>query len=400
MAATRYVIVGGGLAAASAIEGIRELDQEGQIVLLTAEKELPYHRPPLSKSFLAGKDQVESVRVHDASWYRDSRVRVRLGQTAKSVHMGKQGVTLESGERVSYDRLILATGSRPRRLNAPGVDTPGVMYLRTIQDSFALRGQLGDGARLVLVGGGFIGMEVAATARHLGTQVTVLEAGPVLYRSFADQQLSGFFQKLLESQGVVVHTGTRVNRFRALDDKLAAVVADDGEEFPADLALIGVGAEPNTEWLANAGFSIDRGGVVVNVRLETNGPNVWAAGDIARFPDPVTKQPRRLEHWDNALAQGKQAGRNAAGAEESYAHQSAFFSDLLDVTINVLGDTDKPDRVELRGTTDTDAPNFTALFIKGFRLAGGVMVNLNSVDRSKEFDELQRHIAAGTVPQG
>jgi 3-phenylpropionate/trans-cinnamate dioxygenase ferredoxin reductase subunit len=399
MAATRYVIVGGGLAAASAIEGIRGLDREGEIVLLTSEKELPYHRPPLSKSFLAGKDQVETVRVHDASWYRDSRVRVRLGQTAKSVHMGKQGVTLESGERVSYDRLVLATGSRPRRLNAPGVDTPGVRYLRTIQDSFALRSQLGDGVRLVLVGGGFIGMEVAATARHLGTQVTLLEGGPVLYRSFADQQLSAFFQKLLESQGVVVHTGTRINRFRALDDRLAAVVADDGEEFPADLALIGVGAEPNTEWLANSGFSIDRGGVVVNVRLETNGPNVWAAGDIARFPDPITKQPRRLEHWDNALAQGKQAGRNAAGADESYTHQSAFFSDLLDVTINVLGDTDRPDRVEIRGTTDTDAPNFTALFIKSFRLAGAVMVNLNSVDRSQQFDQLQRHIAAGTVPQ-
>ncbi|MDO8666919.1 MAG: FAD/NAD(P)-binding oxidoreductase, partial [Gemmatimonadales bacterium] len=165
------------------------------------------------------------------------------------------------------------------------------------------------------------------------------------------------------------------------------------------VAVVGVGAEPNTDWLATSGFSIERGAVIVNVRLETAGKNVWAAGDITRFPDPVTKQPRRLEHWDNAFAQGKQAGRNMAGAAEPYTHQSTFFSDLLDITINVLGETDHPDSVQIRGSTDVNAPSLTALYVRGFRLTGAVMVNLNSEDRAADFEKLQKHITAGTVPE-
>lgn len=399
MAETQYVIVGGGLAAASAIEGIRELDKEGPITLLTSERELPYHRPPLSKTFLAGKDQVEKVRVHEAAWYPKNKVTVRMGQTAKSVHLGKQGVTLETGDRVPYDRLLVATGCRARKLNAPGADTPGLLYLRTLQDCYALRNAIKPGTKVVAVGGSFIGMEVAATARHLGAEVTVLEIGPTVYPRFSDPTLSAFFQKLLESQGITVRTQTRVSRFRAQDGKLAAVVADDGEQIPADVAVVGVGAEPNTDWLATSGFSIERGAVIVNVRLETAGKNVWAAGDITRFPDPVTKQPRRLEHWDNAFAQGKQAGRNMAGAAEPYTHQSAFFSDLLDITINVLGETDHPDSVQIRGSIDVNAPSLTALYVRGFRLTGAVMVNLNSEDRAGEFEKLQKHITAATVPE-
>jgi 3-phenylpropionate/trans-cinnamate dioxygenase ferredoxin reductase subunit len=398
MAETQYVIVGGGLAAVSAIEGIRELDKTGPITLVTAERELPYHRPPLSKTFLAGKDGVETVRVHEAAWYPENKVRVRLNQLARSVHISRQSVALESGERVEYDKLLVATGCAAKRLNAPGVDTPGVMYLRTLQDCYALRAAIKPDLNVVTVGGGFVGMEVAATARHLGAQVTVVEVGPSLYRAFSSPELSAFFQRVLESQGITVRTGTRVSRFRAEDGRLAAVVADDGEQIPADVAVVGVGAEPNTEWLASSGFSIDRGGLIVNLRLETPGKDVWAAGDIARFPDPVTRQPRRLEHWGNALAQGKQAGRNMAGAGEPYLHQSAFFSDIFDITINVLGDTENPDSVEVRGEMDLAAPHFTALYVKGTRLAGAVTVNLNTADRAQEFDDLQRSIREGTIP--
>jgi 3-phenylpropionate/trans-cinnamate dioxygenase ferredoxin reductase subunit len=398
MAETQYVIVGGGLAAVSAIEGIRELDKTGPITLLTAERELPYHRPPLSKSFLAGRDGVEAVRVHEAAWYPENKVRVRLNQVAKSVHISRQSIALESGERVEYDKLLLATGCAAKKLNAPGVDTPGVMYLRTLQDCYALRAAIKPGVHVVSVGGGFVGMEVAATARHMGAQVTVVEVGPSLYRGFASPDLSAFFQRVLESQGITVRTGTRVSRFRAQDEKLAAVVADDGEQIPADLAVVGVGAEPNTQWLASSGFSIDRGGLIVNLRLETPGKDVWAAGDIARFPDPVTKQPRRLEHWGNALAQGKQAGRNMAGAGEPYLHQSAFFSDIFDITINVLGDTENADSVEVRGDMDPASPQFTALYAKESRLVGAVTVNLNTADRAAELDDLQRHIRERTIP--
>ena len=398
MADTRYVIVGGGLAAASAVEGIRELDSKGPITIISAERELPYHRPPLSKSFLQGKDTVEAIRVHDAAWYRDQKVRVRLGQTARSVHMGKQGVTLTTGDRVQYDRLLLATGSSPRKINAPGVDTPGVFYLRTLEDCYALRRAMKPKMKLVLVGGGFVGMEVAASARHLGLDVTVLEMGPVVYRAFASPEISAFFTDVLKSQGVTVKTGKRVARFNAAGGKLAGVQTEDGEQVPADIALVGAGAEPNTGWLATSGFEIDRGGLVVNVRLEAPNDNVFAAGDIARVPDPVTRQPRRLEHWGNALAQGKLAGRNMAGAEEPFTQQAAFFSDMFDITLNVLGDTDAPDAVEIRGSTDTAQPHFTALYARGGRLMGAVMVNLNSEDRSAEFDALQKHIAAGTMP--
>jgi 3-phenylpropionate/trans-cinnamate dioxygenase ferredoxin reductase subunit len=396
---TRYVIVGGGLAATSAIEGIRELDKDGEIVLLAAERELPYNRPPLSKGYLAGREQGESVRIHEPAWYRSHGVRVKLGQVAGSVHRKKRSVTLESGERESYDRLLLSTGSRARRLNAPGADSAGIVHLRTLGDSGQLRALLKPGVRLVCVGGGFVGMEVAAAAKELGADVAVLESGPQVFRAFADAALGGYFQRLLESRGIVVRPNVRVTRFRAADGRVAAVEGEQNDQYPADVVVVGVGAEPNTEWLANSGLAIDRGGVVVNLRLEAQCEDIWGAGDIARFPDPVTKQPRRLEHWDNALWQGKQAGRNMAGAAEPYTHQSVFFSDLFDVTVNVLGDTDRPDRVAIVGAADVTAPHFTAYYIRARKLAGAVLVNLNTADRTAEFDELQRHLREGTTPE-
>ena len=399
MADIQYLIVGGGLAAASAIEGIREVDKKGAISVVTAERELPYHRPPLSKSFLAGKESVDAVRVHEASWYRDQKVRVRLGQTAKSVHIGKQGITLDTGERMDYDRLLIATGSAARKLAVPGADAPGILYLRTLADCYALRTAVKPGTKLVIVGGGFVGMEVGATARHLGAQVTVLEMGPVVYRAFASPEISAFFQNVLQSQGVTVKTNKRVARFLATGGKLSAVQTEDGEQIPADIALVGVGSEPNTGWLATSGFSIDRGALIVNVRLETAGKYVWAAGDVTRFPDPVTHQPRRLEHWGNAMAQGKQAGRNMAGAAEPFTSQAAFFSDMFDITLNVLGETDGADKVTIRGSVDPAMPKFTALYTKVNRLMGAVMVNLNAEDRAAEFEALQKHIAAGTIPE-
>lgn len=395
----RYVIVGGGLAAASAVEGIRELDKDGEITVISGERELPYHRPPLSKGYLAGREQPETLRVHNATWYRDNRVRYRLGVEAKSVHQKKQSVTLASGERLSYDRLLLATGSRARPFPVPGADTPGVFTLRTVGDCVALKAALKPGVNLVVAGGSFVGMEVAATASDLGARVTVLEMGPTVYGRFANPALSEFFQQLLQSHGIVVRTGVRVARIRAAGGQLAGVTTETGEQIDANLVVAGVGAEPNTGWLANAGFSIEGGGIVVNLRLETSAPNVWGAGDIARFPDPVTRQPRRLEHWDNALMQGKQAGRNMAGAAENYVHLSAFFSDLFDVTINVVGDTDRPDAVEIRGGTDVAAPCFTALYTREHKLAGAVMVNLVTADRTAEFDRLQRGILGGTLPE-
>lgn len=396
---TRYVIVGGGLAATSAIEGIRELDKDGEIVLLAAERELPYHRPPLSKGYLAGREQGESVRIHEPAWYRSNGVRVKLGQVAGSVHRKKRSVTLESGERESYDRLLLSTGSRARRLNAPGADSAGIVHLRTLGEGGQLRAVVKPGVRLVCVGGGFVGMEVAAVAKELGADVTVLESGPSVFRAFADAALGGFFQQLLESHGIVVRPNVRVTRFRAANGRVAAVQGEQNDQYPADVVVVGVGAEPNTEWLANSGLAIDRGGVVVNLRLEAQCEDIWGAGDIARFPDPVTKQPRRLEHWDNALWQGKQAGRNMAGAAEPYTHQSVFFSDLFDVTVNVLGDTDRPDRVEIVGAADVTAPQFTAYYIRARKLAGAVLVNRGTADRTAEFDDLQRHLREGTTPE-
>ena len=394
MAAIQYVLVGGGLAAASAVEGIRELDKTGVITILAAERDLPYHRPPLSKGYLAGKEPLESVRIHDAAWYRDQRVRVRLGARAKSVHIGKQGVTLESGERVPYDRLLIATGSSARKLSVPGADLHGLLYLRTLLDSTELKRSITPGRKLVIVGGGFVGMEVAATARALGAFVTVLEAGPVVYRAFASPDISAFFEKLLSSHGVGVRTNKQVERFLG-STSISAVQTRDGEQIPADIALVGVGAEPNTGWLATSGFSIDRGALIVNVRLETPAKNVWAAGDIARFVDPVSRQPRRLEHWDNAQAQGKHAGRNMAGANEPYTHQSAFFSDMFDLTINVFGETEQPEKVEIRGSMDLAQPSFTALYTRAGKLVGAATVNRASEDRSAEFESLQKAIVSG-----
>ena len=229
---TRYLIVGGGLAAASAVEGIRELDPDGEIVVTSAERELPYHRPPLSKGYLAGREQLEAVRVHDALWYRDNRVRYRLGVEAKSVHMGKCSVTLKNGERLPYDRLLVCTGSRARHLNVPGTDVPGFFLLRTLADSTALKAALKPGVKVVLVGGSFVGMEVAATARGLGAEVTVLEMGQTVYGRFTDPTLSDFFKRYLENHGVVVKTNVRVARIKAARGKVVGVASETGRSSP------------------------------------------------------------------------------------------------------------------------------------------------------------------------
>jgi 3-phenylpropionate/trans-cinnamate dioxygenase ferredoxin reductase subunit len=399
MAETQYLIVGGGLAAASAVEGIRELDASGPITIVTAERELPYHRPPLSKAFLGSNDGVDSVRVHDAGWYRDAKVRVRLGQPARSVHIGRQSVTLENGERLPYDRLLIATGSSARRLLVPGGDAHGIHTLRTLTEAYALRALLKPGLRLVIVGGGFLGMEVAAVAARRGVRVTVLEQGPVVYRAFADAQLSAFFTRLVAGLGATVRTGVKVTRFTAEDGRVTGVQSESGEKVEADAVLVAIGSEPNTAWLATAGFSIDRGSLIVNVRLETPGKHIWAAGDVTRFPDPVTRQPRKLEHWGNAIAQGRLAGRNMAGANEPFTHQASFHIDLLDLSVMVLGDTEQADSVTVQGTIDGDAPQFTALHQRGGKLTGAVMVNPNAVDRSAEFLALEAAIAAGKMPE-
>lgn len=391
MADSKYVIVGGGLAGVSAIEGIREIDRNGSIIMLSAERELPYHRPPLSKGYLGGREGLDVVRIHDAAWYRDQKVRLRMGVNAKSVHIGRQSVTLDSGDRVEYERLLIATGATPRKLSVPGSDLAGILYLRTLQDSDTLKRSLKPGVRAVMVGGGFIGMEVAATARQLGAEVTVLEMAPAVYRAFANAELSAFFQRVLESHGVAVKTGTRVERFLGTAGRLGAVQTESGQQLPADIAIVGVGAEPATGWLAASGFSIERGALIVNVRLETPGKNVYAAGDVTRFPDPVTRQPRRLEHWDNAQAQGRQAGRNMAGANEPYTHQSAFFSDLFDLAINVLGETDQAEAT-IEGDTNPASANFTARYRRGPKLVGAVTVNLNTIDRGAELETLNQEI--------
>lgn len=337
-----YLIVGGGLAAASAVDGIRERDVSGTILLVSEEEEPPYHRPPLSKDYLkapeAGRDM---LHVKPEGWYEDEALAsVRLSTRVTALDARERVVTTEEDDRLRGDRILLATGGRPRSLDVPGSDLVGVHTLRSVLDSEALREAAGEAERVVLVGAGFIGMELAASFRSYGIEPTVVESLDRVWAGMLTPELSGAVRRYYEERGVRFRLGTSVREFEG-DARLRGVVLADGTRLPADFAVIGIGILPEVELAADAGLAV-QDGIVVDEYAETSHPHIYAAGDVARFPDAVFGDTSRVEHWDHAKAHGKLAGRNMAGDRKAYDHLSYFFSDAFELGFNVLG---RPGRV-------------------------------------------------------
>jgi len=384
---SELVIVGGGLTAARAIRSYRESGGSGRISLVSQEQTLPYHRPPLSKRFLRG-ETIAVPHVEDEAFYLDRDVDVQLGARAAAVEADVATLTLEDGRRLEYRRLLVATGARPHRLPVPGADLGGVFPLRTVYDSAAIREAAGAARRAVVVGGGFIGMEAAASLRTLGLEVSLVHLGSGLFDQLRSPELSDELAALYRQQGVELLLEHQVAGFGG-ERVLEYVETTNGRRIPADLAVVGVGVAPNVDFLAGSGIAVDNG-VIVDERFATDAPGVFAAGDVANFLDPLYGRRRRIEHWSNASYQGTEVGKVLAGADGGYDHVSSFFSEVFGTTIRVFGDAGSFDTVAAEGSFDD---GFVALYESEGRLVGAL-----TVGKSDEFEALVTDLIARRAP--
>jgi len=351
MSETGIVVVGGGLAGARTLEALRDQGYEGRLTLVGAEPHLPYERPALSKDHLLKGTPLEEFTTFDAPWYDDHDVALRLGVAAVALDLAGHTVTLSDGETLGYTRLALATGSRARQPDLDGAGAEGVHLLRTIEDSERLDRAFHGGARIAVVGGGWIGLEAAAAARARGAEVTVLEMGEQPLGRILGTRIGGAFAELHRRNGVDVRTGVTVARVIASGGRAAGVELEDGSRIDADAVLFGIGAAPNIELAAEAGLAV-KSGVLVDAGLRTSDPDVVAVGDIAEQAHPALGRYVRVEHWDTARHQPEVAARTLRGEEASYDRQPLFFTDQYDLGMEYRGNATRPDDVVVRGSLD------------------------------------------------
>ncbi|MFJ7048461.1 FAD-dependent oxidoreductase [Streptomyces sp. JV178] len=392
-----FVIVGGGLAGAKAAETLRAEGFTGRVILICDERDHPYERPPLSKGYLLGKEERDSVFVHEPSWYARNDIELHLGQTvdtidreAKTVHFG------DDGTFVHYDKLLLATGAEPRRLDIPGTDLAGVHHLRRLAHAERLKGVLAalgrDNGHLVVAGAGWIGLEVAAAAREYGAEVTVVEPEPTPLHGVLGPELGNLFAQLHREHGVRFVFGAKLTEIVGQDGMVLAARTDTGEEHPAHDVLAAIGAAPRIGLAEAAGLEIaDRahgGGVVVDERLRTSDPSIYAAGDVVSFPHPLFDTRLRVEHWANALNGGPAAARSMLGEDVTYDRVPYFFSDQYDMGMEYSGwaPPGSYDQVVIRG--DAGKREFIAFWVKEGRVLAGM--NVNVWDVTEQIQKLIR----------
>ena len=381
-----FVIVGAGLAGAKAAETLRTEGFAGRVVLLGDEQERPYERPPLSKDYLRGETRADELFVHDHDFYDDHGIELVLGRTAVRLDTSTRDVTLDDGARLRYDRLLLATGAEPFRPGIPGGDLDGVLYLRSKKDSDALRERFQRGGAVVVVGAGWIGSEVAASARELGLDVTVIDPLSVPLERVLGRAVGAVYHDLHSDHGVSMLMGASVDAFLG-DEVVERVRTRDGREIPCDLAVVGVGARTRTRLAAQAGITVDDG-VLVDQYLQSSDPGVFAAGDVANAAHRHIGGRVRVEHWSNALHQGPAAARNMLGLADAYTRLPYFFSDQYDVGMEYSGFARGWDRVVCRG--DAASREFIAFWLAGDRVVAGMNVNVWGVS-----DPIRALIASG-----
>jgi 3-phenylpropionate/trans-cinnamate dioxygenase ferredoxin reductase subunit len=381
-----YLLIGGGLAAATAARELRNRDTNGAILLVGEDEHRPYHRPPLSKEYLRSEINRDGtygdggVYVYLPEWYEAERVEVLRGVAATELDTVAKVVVLSDGTAIHYGVLLLATGGRARQLNIPGSDLPGVQTLRTLVDADEIRLQLNSGKRVVVVGSGFIGLETAASALSKGAIVTVVEPMSRVWPSMVSPELSRYFQSQFSRRGATLRYGFAAKEFIAgSDGRLSALrieaIDHPGtvEEIGCELAIVGIGIQLNSELAASAGLEVDpQHGIVVTERLETRVAGVFAAGDVVAYPDPIAGR-MHFEHWDHAIASGQAAAVNMAGGDEPYRHIPYFFSDQFNLSLNMLGYPSSEAQIVVRGDMESD--QFTALYVQDQALRAALMVN-------------------------
>jgi 3-phenylpropionate/trans-cinnamate dioxygenase ferredoxin reductase component len=368
-----FVVVGGGLAGAKAVEEMRSRGFEGRVILLAGEQHLPYERPPLSKGYLKTGEGLEDVFVHPEQWYAEHDVELRTGTVVAEVRPTEHVALTAEGERVSYDRLLLATGSSPRRLQLPGADLDAVLTLRTIEDSDTIRGLMRPGARMVFIGGGWIGLEVASAAREAGAEVTVLETLALPLVRILGTEVAQVFADLHRGRGVDLRTRVSVEEIRGEGGTVTGVRLADGSVVPADTVIVGIGAAPNVELARAAGLEVDNG-VLADAVGRTSDPDIFAVGDVANVEHPFFGHRVRVEHWANALNQPRVVVAGMLDQDGPEPELPYFFTDQYDLGMEYTGLGSPEDQVVVRG--DLAAREFIAFWTRDGRVTAGMNVNI------------------------
>jgi 3-phenylpropionate/trans-cinnamate dioxygenase ferredoxin reductase subunit len=380
----RIVIVGAGLAAARAAEALRTEGYEGSLALLGDEPERPYLRPPLSKEYLRGDSERDKVYVHPATFYADQRIDFRAATTVAAIEPSAREVALGDGERLPFDRLLIATGARPRTLPVPGAELPGVMTLRTVADADAIHAAATDAERIVVVGAGWIGSEVAASLRMLGPTVILVAPDAVPLERVLGREIGGVYRDLHVRHGVDWRPGTTVGRIIGTD-RAEGIESSTGEAIAADLVIAGIGVRPRTELAVAAGLAVGDG-IEVSATLESSVPGIFAAGDVASAWHPFYERRLRTEHWANAKFQGTAAGRSLLGGTTPYDRIPYFYSDQFDLGMEYTGWATAADRLVVRGSLADG--EFIAFWLRDGRVVAGM--NANTWDVAKPIELLIR----------
>jgi NADPH-dependent 2,4-dienoyl-CoA reductase/sulfur reductase-like enzyme len=381
---TKYLIIGGGLAAGEAAKQLRQKDPQATITLVGAEPHRPYDRPPLSKEFLRGEKSQAQLYFDSEEFFREQRITLVLGNAVERLDVTSRTAHLHSGSALRFEKALLATGGRPVPLKIPGADLNGVHYLRRMEDSAAIAHDGQPGRQAVIIGAGFIGLEVAASLTQRGVSVTVLETESRIWPRFAAPSLAEFVQEYCSAKGVRFLTNQTATALSG-SGRVTSVMTRAGTTLPCDFVCIGIGIIPNVELAREAGLEVNNG-IVVNECLETSVAGIYAAGDVANFPDPYAGKRRRVEHWGHAEYSGQLAGQNMAGEQQAYDLLSYVWSDIFDLHLEFAGDESEHDQVVLRGRIEEK--RFLILYLQRQVLRAYFAVNAGS----KEFPTLQRLI--------
>ena len=369
------VIIGAGHAAGQAAASLRQEKYNGPITIIGDEPHLPYQRPPLSKAYLSGSQEVERVYLRAEKFYQDKDIDLKLSTRATAIDPDAKVVELADGSSIDYDKLLISTGSRPRILNIPGSDLGGIHYLRTIDDVDGIRAEMREGANLVIVGGGYIGLEVAAVGVEQGLNVHVLEMEERILQRVTTPTMSKYYDELHRGRGVNIHTNTGVTGFSG-DGKVQKVLCGD-TEFAADMVIVGIGIVPNIELAQAAGLTCDNG-IVVDDHCQTSNPDIYAAGDCTNHPNALLDRRLRLESVPNAMDQARTSAANMLGGDKSYAAIPWFWSDQYELKLQMVGFSADGNREVLRG--DMAANQFAVFYLKD-----NTVVAADAVNSPKEF---------------
>jgi NADPH-dependent 2,4-dienoyl-CoA reductase/sulfur reductase-like enzyme len=378
MSNAKFVILGGGMVAGYAAKQLVELGLKGgELAIVSADSSIPYERPPLSKGFLAGKDTEDAIRINPGDFYREHGIEIKLDCEVSAVDPKGKRLLLKSGGEFRFDKLIVATGARARPLKIPGASLRALHYLRSLEDSKAIRVSADKSKRAVVIGGGFIGMEVTAVLAQRGIEVTMVLSGDRISKRLFSPEMSEFFEQYYTARGVRLVKSATVKALQG-DGVVSAALLASGQSVPCEMVIAGIGVLPVTEMLANSGIEV-ADGILVNEFLKTSQPDIYAAGDVANYQDVLFTQRRRVEHWDNAVSQGQYCARALLGEQLPFKHVPYFFSDVFDLSYEYWGDPSLANKIVYRG--DLSSNSFSVWWLRQKQVVAAFIMNRPDEER-------------------